>query len=141
VRLGFSVFVSKEFHKCSSKKAGKGRPYMAEVERTNIKPSRRDGLLAALCLLGVFAVIVFVGVTIGGPPGSPLPKFSTEIGESRIGHILLQRFGETCHQLLFDNHTGRIVASGAPCVDQKIVDEDAERDDRFSTISKAFSNR
>jgi hypothetical protein len=114
---------------------------MTKVERANIKPSRRDGLLAPLCLLGVFAVIVFVGVTIGGPPRSPLPKFSTQIRETRIGHILSQRFGETCHQLLFDNHTGRILASGAPCADQKIVDEDAERDDRFSTISKAFSNR
>ncbi len=112
---------------------------MTKAETIEIKVLRRNRSLAALCLLGIFAIIEFVAVTTGGPRRSPLPKSSTDIGETRIGRIISQRLGDKCHELLADNHPGNTVAGGAPCAGQKIVNEQADSEDRFSAVSKAFS--
>jgi hypothetical protein len=98
-------------------------------------------LLSALRLLGVFAVIVFVAVTIEGPRESPLPKSSTDIGEMHVGRIMLQPFGDKCHRLLVDNGTGKTVRSAAACPEKKIVSGETDSRDRFSSVSNTFSNR
>jgi hypothetical protein len=115
---------------------------MAKAKRAKVKRSGRDLRLTVLSSLGVFAIIAFLAVMIGGPfKSSPSPKSSSDFGETRVGRIMLQRFGENCHQLLFDNDSGKTVPSPAPCEDRRIFDEDAETDGSFSTISKGFANR